>query len=137
MSKMEQNIGGIMLTQKLTYSRKKPTPVPFYTPQIPHELVWDFLENRTQLFMKFPAFYGTQGSVLCSQEPATGPYPRPGQSGPCPPIPPCQEHFNISPPLQPALPNGLIPSGFHTKLLYEFISPSIDATHIIHSFSLI
>lgn len=82
MNEFVQNSDRIMLTQKLMYSREKPIPVPFCTSQIPHGLPWDFLENRTQLFMKFPGFHGTQGSVLCSQERATGSYPQPGQSGP-------------------------------------------------------
>ena len=59
MNELVKNSDGIMLTQKLMCSREKPIPVPFCTSQIPHGLAWDFLENCTQLFMKFPAFYGT------------------------------------------------------------------------------
>jgi hypothetical protein len=32
------------------------------------------------LFKNFPAFYGSAGSSLCSQEPSTGPHPEPDQS---------------------------------------------------------
>jgi len=33
--------------------------------------------NITQLVKKFPAFYGTQKFITCSQEPTTGPFPEP------------------------------------------------------------
>jgi len=34
----------------------------------------------TQLVKKFPTFYGTDGSLLCSQEPTAGPHPEPDES---------------------------------------------------------
>jgi hypothetical protein len=39
----------------------------------------------TQLVKKFPAFLWDQGSLLCSQEAATGPYPEPDTSNSDPP----------------------------------------------------
>jgi len=47
------------------------------------------LEKLTgsQLVKKFPAFYGTQGSLPQSQVPATCPYPEPDRSSPYPYIP--------------------------------------------------
>jgi hypothetical protein len=35
--------------------------------------------------VKFLAFYGTEGSLLCSQDPAIGPYPESDESSPYPP----------------------------------------------------
>jgi hypothetical protein len=35
-----------------------------------------------QLFKNFSTFYGTEDSLLCSQEHATGPYPEPDESSP-------------------------------------------------------
>jgi hypothetical protein len=42
-------------------------------------MVLIFLGKLTvaQLVKIFRAFYGTEGSLLCSQEPTTGPYPEP------------------------------------------------------------
>jgi hypothetical protein len=37
----------------------------------------------TQPVKRFPAFYERRASLPCSQEPATGPYPKPDESGPC------------------------------------------------------
>ena len=126
MNELVQNSDGIMLTQKLMYSREKPIPVPFCTSQIPHGLAWDFLENCTQLFMRFPAFYGTQGSVLYSQEPATGSCPQPGQSGPCPPTPPhfLKIHLNI------ILPSTLGSPKLCLSLRFHHQNPVLPLTYI-------
>ena len=37
-------------------------------------------------------------------------------------------YFNINPPSQASIPNGLFPSGFPTKILFAYISSSIRAT---------
>jgi hypothetical protein len=42
--------------------------------------------SASQEIKKFPAFYGNWSSLLCSQEPATGPYPEPYESNPHLPI---------------------------------------------------
>jgi hypothetical protein len=60
-------------------------------------------------------------SLLCSQEPATVPYPEPPQSNPHPPA---------------VFPGGIIPSDFPTEKLYVFISswglrpPSVSSSSI-------
>ena len=41
----------------------------------------------SQPVKKFPVFMEPEGSLLHLQVPTTCPYPQPGQSSPCPPIP--------------------------------------------------
>jgi hypothetical protein len=66
-----------------------------------------------------------EGSLPCSQEPSTGPYPEPDRSSSYHPIL-SKMYFDIVPHLRLGLPSGLFPSGFPTNILYTFLfSPSV------------
>jgi hypothetical protein len=69
-----------------------------------------------------------EGSLLCSQEPSTGPYPEPDQSNSYQPILSLNIHFNIVHPLRLVLPSGLFPSVFPTNILYVVLFSPIRAT---------
>jgi hypothetical protein len=60
-----------------------------------------------------------QGSLPCSQEPTTGPYPEPYQSNPHHPI--LRFILILSTNLHLGLPSGLFPSGFPTNILHAFL----------------
>jgi hypothetical protein len=68
-----------------------------------------------------PAFYGTQRSLPCSQDPFIGPNPVSLRS-----ILILYTH------LRQCLPSGLFPSGFPTKLLHALLLPTIRATCLAH-----
>jgi hypothetical protein len=72
----------------------------------------------------FPAFYGAQGSLPCSQEPSTGLYPESDQSIPYHPI--ClRSILTLSTHLRLGLPSGLFSSGFPKNILCAVLfSPS-------------
>jgi hypothetical protein len=53
----------------------------------------------------------TEGSLLCSQEPSTGPHPEPDQSNPHHPIS-IRLFLILSTHLRLGVPSGLFPSGF-------------------------
>jgi len=53
-----------------------------------------------------------QGSLLCSKNSATGPYPKPNESSPHLPILILSSHVCLGP------PSGLFPSGFPTEILH-------------------
>jgi hypothetical protein len=59
------------------------------------------------------------GSLPCSQEPSTGPYPDPDQSNLYHPSHLFKIHFILFTHLRLGLPNGLLPSGFPTNILYS------------------
>jgi hypothetical protein len=54
-----------------------------------------------------------EASLPCSQEPSTGPYPKPDRSSPYH-LFLSKIHFNISSHLRLGLPSGFFPSGFLT-----------------------
>jgi hypothetical protein len=83
----------------------------------------------SQLVKKFPTFYGTQGSLPHSQEPATCPYPEPDQFSPCPPSYFLKIHFNV---ILLDLPSSLFPSGFPTQIFYAPLLSLIHATYPAH-----
>jgi hypothetical protein len=81
-------------------------------------------------------FMEPKGSLPCSQEPATGPYPEPDWSSPYRPIL-CivRPILILSTHLRLGLRSGLFPSGFSANILYAFIFAIIRATcpaHVIH-----
>jgi hypothetical protein len=57
-----------------------------------------------------------KGSLSCSQEPATGPYPEPDESNPDPKTMSLRHILTLSCHLHLGLPSSLFPSGFPTKL---------------------
>jgi hypothetical protein len=73
-----------------------------------------------QLLKKFPAFYGTKSSLPCSQEPSTGPSPEPDKSNPSHPVS-LRSILILPTHLRLGLPSGLLPSGFPTNIVYDYI----------------
>jgi hypothetical protein len=65
------------------------------------------------------------GSLPCSQEPSTGPYPEPDQSNPSYLS---KIHFNIVYPSTSWSSQWSLPSGFPTNILYAFLFSPIRAT---------
>jgi hypothetical protein len=61
-----------------------------------------------------------EGSLPCSQEPSTGPYPEPDQSNPSQPIS-LRSILLLSRYLRLGLPSGLFPSGFPINIIYKVI----------------
>jgi len=55
-------------------------------------------------------------SLLCSQQPATGPYPKPDKSNSPPDTLFFKINFHITLPPKPSLPSGLYPSELSTKI---------------------
>jgi hypothetical protein len=58
-----------------------------------------------------------EGSIPCSQEPSTSPYPEPYPSHPIP----LRSILILSTRLRLGLPSGLFPSGFPTHILYALL----------------
>jgi hypothetical protein len=72
-------------------------------------------------------FMEPEGTLLCSQEPSTDPYPEPDQSNPSHPIS-LRSILILSTYLRLGLPSGLFPFGFPTYILYAFLFSSLRAT---------
>jgi hypothetical protein len=72
-----------------------------------------------------------EGSLPCSQEPSTGPYPEPYKSNPHHPIS-IRSILILSTDLRLGLPSGLFPSGLPTNILYAFLVFPIRATCPAH-----
>ena len=80
--------------------------------------------TTSQLVKKFPAFYGTRGSLPHLQVPTTSPYSEPVPSSPSPPHPTSWRSILIlSSHIHLGLPSGLFPSGSPPKLVYTFPVP--------------
>jgi hypothetical protein len=73
-----------------------------------------FLRSRQLCSYSRTSQHGTEGSLPCSQEPFTDPYPEPDQSNPYYPI---LSIFILSTHLSLGVPSGLFPSGFPTNIL--------------------
>jgi hypothetical protein len=77
-------------------------------------------------------FIESEGSLPCSQEPSTGPYPEPDQSNPYHSILSFRSILILSSHLHLGHPIGLFPSGSPTNILYAFILGPIRATCSVH-----
>jgi hypothetical protein len=74
-----------------------------------------------------------EGSLPCSQEPATGPCPEPDESSPHPPLfISLRSILMLSPHIRLGLPSGIFPSGFPTKILHAILIYPIRATSPTH-----
>jgi hypothetical protein len=74
-----------------------------------------------------------EGSLPCSQEPATCPYPEPNESNPHPPNPiSLRSIFMLPSHLLLGLPSGLLPSGLRTKMLYAPLTTPMRVTCPAH-----
>jgi hypothetical protein len=73
-----------------------------------------------------------EGSLPCSQEPSTGPYPEPDQSSPYHPILSLRSILILSTYLCLGHPSGLFRSSFPTNMLYELLFSPIRATFPTH-----
>jgi hypothetical protein len=69
-----------------------------------------------------------EGSLPCSQEPATCPYPEPNESASLNPIS-LKSILMLSSHLRLGLPSGLLPSGLPTKMLYALLTCSWYTTN--------
>jgi hypothetical protein len=70
-----------------------------------------------------------EGSLLCSQEPSTSPYPEPDESSPYNPIVfILRLSLILSSHLRLGSPNDLFPFSFLTKILYAFFFFQMRAT---------
>jgi len=74
-----------------------------------------------------------KGSLLCSQEPVTGPYLQQDESSPHPYIVFPTSILILSSHLHPYLSSGLFPSVFLTKIVYAFLISPIHATCPTHA----
>jgi hypothetical protein len=73
-----------------------------------------------------------EGSSPCSQQPATGPYPEPGESAPPHPPQSIALRSLLIPSFHLGLSSRLFPSGLPTKTFYIFLSSLMHATRPAH-----
>jgi hypothetical protein len=73
-------------------------------------------------------FMEPEGSLPCSQEPSTAPYPEPDRSHPIS----LRSILILSTHGSLGLPSGLLPFGFPNKILYAFLFYQIRATCPAH-----
>jgi len=80
-------------------------------------------DSHTASQINSPPLVESEGSLPCSKQAATGPYPEPDESSPHLPTPFLFKiHSNIILPFTPRSSNGLFLSGFPNKILYIFSS---------------
>jgi hypothetical protein len=77
-------------------------------------------------------FMEPEGSLPCSQETSTGPYPEPDQSNSYHPMLFQRPILILSTHLRLGLPSGLFPSGILTNILHAFLFSPISATCPAH-----
>jgi hypothetical protein len=77
-------------------------------------------------------FMEPKGSMPCSKEPSTGPYPESCESNPHHPILYLRYILVLSTHLRLGIPRGFFPFGVPTNVLYAFLFSPIRATCLAH-----
>jgi hypothetical protein len=108
--------------RKLLASQGRLCCVVFIVVSLTHSWSWAVLEKPpiVQLSRTSQHFMEPEGSLLCSQEPSTGPCPEPDKSNPSHYIS-LRSILILSAHLHLGLPSGLIPFSFPTNILYAFL----------------
>jgi hypothetical protein len=86
------------------------------------------MEQKLIVIQLLSRFMEPEGSLQCSQEPATRPYPEPDASSPYLLTQfPQNPFYYYLPYLRLDLSSSFFPSGFPNKILYEFLIPPMHA----------